>query len=839
MSLQLKWAALIAVMSGAACGYLTADGRLSDFAWAQPQTTKPTTAKPPAANPAAPKAPGGAGLTPALPPPDAPFGGVIGRTFKESVPAKIPVTKAPASAPNVLIVLIDDCGFGQWGTFGGQIPTPNLDKVAKAGLRYTRFHTTALCSPSRAALLTGRNHHSAATGCITELGTSFPGYTGQIPKNCAMVSEILRQNGYSTAFFGKNHNIADWETSISGPFDRWPNLQGFDHFYGFVGGEANQWAPALYDGATPVEMHAPPGREADYTLNEHLADKAIDYVRRQKSVTPDRPFFVYYAPGATHAPHHVPQDWMAKFKGKFDQGWDKYREETFQRQLRAGLVPAGTKLTPRPEAIPAWDALTDDERKVASRLMEAFAAFTAQTDHEVGRLLDAVAETGQLDNTLIVYEIGDNGASMEGTLSGVFNEMSTLNGVPEKTSYAIEHLDEVGSPSAYNHYPVGWAWAMNTPFQWGKQVASHLGGVRNPMVVSWPKRIKDAGGIRTQFHHIIDLAPTVLEAAGIPQPTSVNGVEQKPIEGISMVYSFDDAKAKSPRKTQYFEMFGCRALYNDGWIACTRHGRLPWKFSDAVDFDHDEWELYNLEEDFSEANNLAADHPDKLQEFQSMFWIEAARHNVLPLDDRTVERMAPSLRPSLIEGRTKFTYFPGVRRVPESSSPNVKNRSHVIAVDVEIPQAGAEGVLVAAGGVVGGYSLYVQDGKPAYEYNYLTVERYKIAAKDKLAPGKHTIRFEFKYDGGGIGKGGKGTILVDGKKVAEGKIAKTEPARFSSDETFDTGIDTGSPVSDAYQSPFAFGGVIKKIEINLAPEKLAAADREKLQQAETAFQVAQ
>ena len=594
---------------------------------------------------------GGSAVLPAPPPK---FNGVIGQTYKDSKMGTIPVTQAPAGAPNVLLILIDDCGFGQWGAFGGQISTPNLDKLGNNGLRYTRFHTTALCSPTRAALLTGRNHHSAATGCITELGSSFPGYTGQVPSSCAMGSEILRQNGYSTAFFGKNHNIADWETSVSGPFDRWPSLQGFDHFYGFVGGEANQWQPALYDGTRPVEMEVPQGREADYTLNEHLANKAIEYLHQQKSVTPDRPFFIYYAPGATHAPHHVPQDWMAKYKGQFDQGWDKYREETYQRQLKAGIIPRDTKLTPRPKEIPAWDSLTADQKKVAARLMEAFAAFTAQTDFEVGRIIDAIEEMGQLDNTLIFWEIGDNGSSMEGTLYGVFNEMTSLNGQMEDTATALKNIDKIGGPESYNHFPVGWAWAMNTPFQWGKQVASHLGGVRNPLVVSWPKRIKDKGGVRTQFHHCIDVVPTILEAANIQEPSMVNGVAQKPMEGVSMVYSFDDPAAKSPRKTQYFEMFGNRAIYNDGWIATCRHGRLPWENSGSADFDQDVWQLYNLDEDFSEASDVAAKNSDRLRALQDLFWVEAAKYNVLPLDDRFIERADPAPAAKPDRGSNQF-----------------------------------------------------------------------------------------------------------------------------------------------------------------------------------------
>ncbi len=750
-----------------------------------------------------------------LPRPEQPFKGKIGNTYKDSTPDKISVIDAPAGAPNVLVVLIDDSGFGQWSTFGGQIPTPNLDKLANAGLRYTRFHTTALCSPTRAALLTGRNHHSAETGVITEIGSGYPGYSGQIAKSNGMVSEILRQNGYATAFFGKNHNIADWETSISGPYDRWPTGQGFDKFYGFIGGETGQWQPSLYDGVTPIEMEVPKGREADYTLNEHLADKAIEYLHQQKSVTPDRPFFIYYAPGATHAPHHVPAAWMAKYRGQFDSGWDKYREATYQRQLKLGVIPADTRLTPRPAEIPAWDSLSADEKKVGARLMEAFAAYTAQTDFEVGRLIAAIAEIGQLDNTLIVYEVGDNGSSMEGTLAGVFNEMSSLNGQHEDTAYVLEHIDQIGGPKAYNHFPVGWAWAMNTPFQWGKQVASHLGGVRNPLVVSWPKGIKARGEVRTQFHHVIDLVPTILDAAGVTAPTMLNGVAQNPIEGVSMRYSFDAPKAKGTRKTQYFEMLGNRALYSDGWIATCRHGRLPWVTSGSFDFANDVWQLYNLEDDFSQANDLSTKNPAKLKQLQDQFWVEAKKYDVLPLDDRFIERADPSLRPSLIAGRTQFTYFAGAHRIPESSSANIKNRSHSITAEIEIPEGPADGVLVAAGGTVAGYTLFIKDGKPNYEYNWFGQERYKVSGLEKLKPGKHVIRVDFTYDGGGVGKGGTATLFVDDKKAAEGRVEKTVLGRFSADETFDTGEDDGSPVSDAYASPFKFTGTMKKVTIAL------------------------
>ncbi|MDD5319452.1 MAG: arylsulfatase [Methylococcales bacterium] len=766
-----------------------------------------------------------------LPMPEPPFKGKIGRTYKDSQPDKIPIIKAPGGAPNVLVVLIDDAGFGQWSTFGGQIPTPRLDRLAQGGLRYNNFHTTALCSPTRAALLTGRNHHSAGTGTITELSDAYPGYTGQIPKSAAMISEILRQNGYSTAFFGKNHNVPDWETSVSGPYDRWPGLQGFDHFYGFIGGEANQWAPAVYRDHQRVEMEVPKGKEGHYTLNDSLADETINYIFQQKSVTPDRPFFVYYAPGATHAPHHVPKEWLDKFKGQFDQGWDKYREEAYQRQLKLGVIPPNAKLTPRPKEIPAYDSLTPDQKRVAARLMEAFAAYTAQTDYEVGRVLDAVDQIGQLHNTLVFWIIGDNGASMEGTPYGAFNEMAAIGGIAEDPSLLVQNLDKIGGPNAYNHYPVGWAWAMNTPFQWGKQIASHLGGVRNPMVITWPDRIKDRGGIRTQFHHVIDIAPTILEAAKLPIPKEVNGVKQKPIEGVSMLYSFNQADAPSARHVQYFEMLGNRALYKDGWIAAARHGRLPWTMG-SYDFDKDQWELYDLTQDFSEADDLAAKYPDKLKKLQDEFWVQAKKYQVLPLDDRLAERGDPRLRPSLIEGRTQFTYYPGSVRIPESSAAPIKNTSHVITAHIEVPQGGADGVLVAEGGVVGGFTLYIKDGRPAYEYNYATQSRYKVAASQPLIAGPNVIRMAFRYDGGGLGKGGTAALFVNAKKVAEGRIEHTAWGRFSADETFDIGQDTGSPVGADYASPNAFTGTLKKVEIDVQPANLSAADQEEVRSME-------
>ena len=758
----------------------------------------------------------------------------IGRTYKDSTPGTIALTKAPRGAPNVLIILIDDAGFGQWGTFGGQVPTPNLDRLAKMGLRYTRFHTTALCSPTRAALLTGRNHHSAGTGVITEIGDGYPGYSGQIPKSAAMFAEVLRQGGYSTAFIGKNHNIADWETSISGPYDRWPNLQGFDYFYGFIGGEMDQWQPILYRDTVPVAMEIPKGQEGHYTLNDSLADDTIRYIRLEKSTTPDRPFFIYYAPGATHAPHHVPKEWIDKFKGQFNQGWDKYREETYQRQLKLGVIPPDTKLTPRPPEIPAWNSLSPDEQRVAERLMEIFAAYTAQTDYEVGRVLDALEEIGQMHNTLTFWEIGDNGASMEGTLSGCFNELATLQGVSEDASFLIQHIDELGSAKASNHIPVGWAWAVNTPFQWGKQVASHFGGTRNPLVIAWPDRIKEAGGIRTQFHHVIDIAPTILEAAHLPQPVEVNGVKQKPIEGVSMIYSFDDPKAASPRHIQYFEMFGNRALYKDGWIATARHGRLPWVTAGGStgDFDHDKWELYNLADDFSESNDLSAKYLEKLKELQDDFWIEAKKYDVLPLDDRFAERGDPRLRPSLIAGRTAFIYYPGANRIPEPSAADTKNASHTITASIEVPQGGADGVLVAEGGAAGGYSLYIKDGTPVYEYNYFAHERYKVTSSEVLSPGPAVIRVDFKYDGG-IGKGGTATLFINDKKVGEGRVEKTCPSRFGA-ESFDVGMDNGSPVSEAYEPPFAYAGTIKNVEIKIQDRTLSASDQQAVRDMERA-----
>jgi arylsulfatase A-like enzyme len=748
-----------------------------------------------------------------LPRPEKPLPAQVGRTWEDSKPAKIGEITAPANAPNIVIVLLDDVGFGAAGTFGGPAPTPTLDRLAQQGLRYNAFHTTALCSPTRAALLTGRNHHSVGTGQITELATGFDGYTSIIPKSTATIAELLRQHGYNTSAWGKWHNTPVWETGIAGPFDRWPTGMGFEKFYGFIGGESHQYEPPLYDGTLAVERPPKPG----YTLNQDLADQAIAWIRLQKSIAQEKPFFVYFAPGATHAPHHTPKEWSDKFKGQFDQGWDKLREQIFERQKKLGVIPANAKLTPRPGQIPAWESLAPERKKIASRLMEIYAGFLAQTDHEVGRLVDAIKELGVFDNTLFIYIVGDNGASGEGTPYGVLNEMSVLNGVPEDPSIVLEHLDELGGPTAYNHYPVGFAWACDTPFQWTKQVASHFGGTRNPMVISWPKSIKDVGGLRSQFHHCIDIVPTILEAVGISEPSMVNGAPQKPIEGVSMLYTFDDPKAPDRRSVQYFEIMGNRALYDKGWIASCFHGRVPWEFSFARDksgFDNEKWELYKLADDFSQADNLADKYPDKLRALQDLFWAEAAKHNVLPLDDRGGDRVDRATLPISGGDRSKFTFYAGAVRIPETSAPYTKNRSFTITADVEIPKRRAKGVLAAMGGVVGGWSLYFKDGKPSFTYNYLTNERPTIVADKKPESGPASIRYEFVYDGGGMGKGGVSKLFVNDQLTSQGRIERTVPLLFSADETFDIGTDTGSPVG-LYPRNFEFTGKIKKVEINL------------------------
>jgi len=734
--------------------------------------------------------------------------------------------KAPAGAPNVLIVLIDDMGFGMSSAFGGPIHMPTVERLAEGGLRYNQFHTTALCSPTRTALLSGRNHHTNNMGSITETATAFPGNTGQRPNSVAPLAEMLRLNGYSTSFFGKNHETAAWEISPSGPTTRWPNRSGFDEFYGFMGGETNQWAPYLYHGMNAVEIPKDP----NYHFMTDMTNKAIGWMQYQKSLTPERPFFMYFAPGATHAPHHVPKEWIAKYKGKFDQGWDKLREETLVRQIKLGVVPPGTKLAPKPEAIKDWNTLSSDEKKLFARQMEIYAGFGEYTDVEIGRLIDAIKDMGQLDNTLVFYILGDNGTSAEGGMNGLFNEMTYFNGVQETVQDILEHYDELGGPMSYPHMAAGWAVAGDTPFTWTKQVASNFGGTRNGMVAYWPNRIKAKGEVRPQFHHVIDIAPTVLEAAKLPEPKVVNGTAQVPIEGVSMNYTFDNAKADSRHKVQYFEMIGNRAIYADGWFAGTIH-KAPWEAKPRAALLDDKWELYDTRNDFSLANDLAATNPAKVKEMQDIFMKEAVKYRVLPIDDRSIERLNAKLagRPDLMGDRTSLTLHAGMTGMSENAFINVKNRSLTIAADVEIPAGGASGVILAQGGRFGGWSLYMKDGKPVYAYNFLGLERFTIAAKDPVPAGKAKIRFEFAYDGGGLAKGGLGTIFVNDKKVAEGRIERTQPMAFSLDDAADVGMDEGTPVTEEYKSSdSAFIGKILKVTVDVkemgAGDK-AAADR--------------
>jgi len=734
--------------------------------------------------------------------------------------------KAPAKAPNVLIVLIDDMGFGQSSAFGGPIKMPTVERLANNGLRYNEFHTTALCSPTRSALLSGRNHHTNNLGSITETATAFPGNTGQRPNRVAPVAEMLRLNGYSTAAFGKSHETAAWEVSPSGPTDRWPTRSGFDKFYGFIGGETNQWAPLLYDGMTQVE----PSTDPNYNFMTDMTNQAIEWMGYQKSLTPDKPFFIYFAPGATHAPHHVPKSWIAKYKGKFDQGWDALREETLARQKRLGVVPAATKLAPKPAAIKDWAALSADEQKLFARQMEVFAGFGEYADTEIGRLIQAIEATGQLDNTLIFYIVGDNGASAEGGLVGLYNEMTYFNGVNETVQDILKHYDELGGPTTYPHYAAGWAVAGDTPFTWTKQVASSYGGTRNGMVIHWPKGLTAKGELRSQWHHVIDITPTILEAAGLPEPKSVNGTPQTPIEGVSLAYTFADPKAPSRHTTQYFEIFGNRAIYDNGWLAGTVH-RAAWEFKVRRPLEDDIWELYDTRADFSLANDLAAKNPEKLKELQALFLKEAVKYSVLPIDDRTLERLNAALvgRPDLMAGRTSLTVYQGMLGMSENVFINVKNRSHTITAEVDIPKSGAKGVLLAQAGRFGGWSFYLKDAKPTYTYNWLGLQRYTVAAKQALPAGKATIRYEFAYDGGGVGKGGTGTLFVNGKKVSTGRIDRTQCCAFSADEGADVGADEGTPVTEAYKVPFKFTGKIGKVTIELGDVKTA--DREEAEQA--------
>jgi arylsulfatase A-like enzyme len=755
-----------------------------------------------------------------LPIPDQPYQGTPPLDAKDPDATFPPIEplRPPTGAPNVLIVLIDDAGFGSSSAFGGPCQTPTAERLAAEGLKFNRFHTTALCSPTRAALLSGRNHHSVGMGGITEIATSAPGYNSIRPNTCAPLAETLKLNGYSTAQFGKCHEVPVWETSPMGPFDSWPSGGGgFEYFYGFIGGETNQYYPAIYDGTVPIEPDKTP--EEGYHFTEDMTDKAIGWIRQQKALMGDKPFFVYFAPGATHAPHHVPEEWSAKYKGKFDQGWDNLREETFARQRELGVIPPEAELTARPEEIPAWEDMPDDLKPVLSRQMEVYAGFLEHTDHHIGRLVDALEDLGILEDTLIYYINGDNGASAEGTPQGCFNELVILNGALglETTDFMVSKIDDFGTPAAYNHYAVGWAHAMDTPYQWTKQVASHWGGTRNGTIVHWPSGIQAKGEVRAQFHHAIDVAPTVLDVAGLPQPMTVHGVEQKPIEGVSMRYAFDDDSAAERRETQYFEMFCNRGIYDKGWTAVTRHS-TPWVPGDLPPFSDDTWELYDTTTDWSQAHDLAADMPEKLEELQALFIEEARRYNVLPLDDRRFERFNSDLagRPELITGNSQLL-FAGMGRLSENSVLNVKNKSHSVTAEVTVPEGGGEGVIVAQGGAFAGWSLYVKDGKPKYCHNLFGIQRFEVEGETEIPAGTHQVRMEFAYDGGGLGKGGTVTLYVDGTKAGEGRVEGTVPMAYSADETCDVGSDTASPVSDDYTSEGSrFTGTIEWVQIDIA-----------------------
>jgi arylsulfatase A-like enzyme len=752
-----------------------------------------------------------------LPIPDKPYEGLVTYDAKDADASFPPIEplRPPEDAPNVLVILLDDVGFGASSAFGGPCATPNAERLAANGLRYNRFHTTALCSPTRQALMTGRNHHSVGMGGITEIATSAPGYNSIRPNTAAPLAETLKLNGYSTAQFGKCHEVPVWETSPLGPFDAWPSGGGgFEHFYGFIGGETNQYAPAIYDGTVPVEPDRSP--EEGYHFTEDMTDRAIDWIRQQKALMRDKPFFAYFAPGATHAPHHVPTEWSDRYKGKFDQGWDALREKTFARQKELGVIPPEAELTERPDEIPAWDDMPDDLKPVLARQMEVYAGFLEHTDHHIGRLVEALEELEVLDDTLIYYIIGDNGASAEGTPQGTFNELISLNGAAgiETTEFMVSRIHEFGTVAANNHYAVGWAHAMDTPYQWTKQIASHWGGTRNGTVVHWPRGFEARGEVRTQFSHVIDVAATVLDVAGLPEPTFVHGVQQMPLHGKSMAPTFDDAAAREHRETQYFEMFVNRGIYHKGWTAVTRHS-IPWKPTEMPAYDDDVWELY-APEDWTQAHDLSADQPEKLRDLQRLFLLEATRYNVLPLDDRRFERFNADLagRPQLIRGKSQLL-FGGMGRLSENSVLVVKNKSHAVTARIEVPEDGGEGVLIAQGGAYGGWSLYLDGGRPAYCYNFFGLQRFKVYGDQVVPPGEHQVRMEFTYDGGGLGKGGDARLYIDGNKVGEGRVENTQPVVFSADETTDLGRDSATPVSDDHGYENAFTGRLHWVQIDI------------------------
>ena len=759
-----------------------------------------------------------------LPNPPAPFGGTINLSAEDSKPYWSPTIVPPEGAPNILLIMTDDAGYGVAGTFGGVIPTPALDRIASMGLRYTQFHSTALCSPTRAALITGRNHHSVGFGVVSEQATGFPGYDSVIPLNSASIGEILKENGYATSWFGKNHNTPSFQYSAAGPFDQWPSGMGFDYFYGFMGGDSSQWQPYLFRDHTQVyPWVGNPG----YNLITDMADDAIDHIRQLNATAPDKPFFVYYVPGATHAPHHPTQEWIDKFKGQFDMGWNELREQIFANQKKLGVIPADTELTPWPDDLPEWDTLDADSKKLFAHQAEVFAGYVAYSDHEIGRVIQAVEDLGKLDNTLIIYIEGDNGTSAEGSTLGTPNEVITIQGMEMPVADQLKFYDAWGSDQTYPHMSVAWSWAFDTPFKWTKQIASHFGGTRQGMAIAWPARIKDAGGIRYQFHHMIDIVPTILEATGIAAPAIVNGIAQKPIEGVSMVYTWDKANAEAPstRETQYFEMFGNRALYHDGWIASTTPPAAPWLMGQGPlpeVVNGYKWELYNLEEDYSQAHDLASSNPDKLRELQEMFLVEAAKYDVFPLDNSILARiLAP--RPSGTAGRDEFTYTGEIYGIPTSDAPSILNRDYTITAEIDVPSADADGMIVTMGGRFGGYGLYLLKGKPVFAYNLAMLAHFRWEGADALTPGKHTIVFDYKVAEAGFGKGGTGILTVDGTEVAKQDIPHSVPVIMPWDETFDVGIDTRTPVSTDYELPFRFPGTIEKVTFKLEPVQLTAA----------------
>ena len=770
-----------------------------------------------------------------LPPPPQKFEGKIDPNAMQSTPYWPMRVVPPKGAPNVLLILLDDEGFGAPSTFGGVIPTPTMDRIAKMGLRYTAFHTTSLCSPTRAALLTGRNHHSVSTGVVVDQATGYPGYDSVIKRDTVAIGEIMKQNGYDTSWYGKDHNTPNWVASQAGPFTDWPTgpIKGFDYYYGFIGDDTSQWQPNnLFRNNTPIQPYlGHPG----WNLITAMADEAVQHVRMLDEIQPDRPFLIYYAPGGTHAPHHPTEEWVKKISDMhlFDKGWNALREEIFANQKKLGVIPQDAQLTAWPDSLPKWDTLDPEAKKLFIRQANVYAAYLAYTDNETGRVLDEIEREGKLDNTLVIYIAGDNGASPEGTLNGLYSEFAVLNGIHPTVAENMKFYDIWGTDQTYPHYAVPWAWALDTPYQWTKEVASHFGGTRNGMVMAWPARIKDAGGIRPQFHHVIDIVPTILEACNLPQPVMVNGVAQRPTEGVSMEYSWDNAKAPSRRTTQYFEMFGSRAIYQNGWIASAPPIVAPWALTLASPnpdvMNSFKWQLYDLSKDWTQANDIAAQNPDKLRDLKQVFTLEGAKYNVFPLDDRTLPRFI-GIKPSYVFGRTNFTYtgvltdvpFPGV-----GGAPNVLNKSYSITADIDVPRGGGEGMLVTDGGRFGGYGFYLLKGVPVFTWNLIQLDRVKWQGKQALTPGKHTLVFDWQYAGPGLGKGGTGTLKVDGESVDSHPMPKSLPVGIGWVETFNVGIDTGTPVDDQdYQVPFKFTGTINKLTVSLGPEQLTPQERE-------------